>query len=183
MAYDAQVKLLELGVDEKGNPTAKPTAICYTIPFLKRIIEKFPDEHVYIFAYLYFMTNASPSNPYFNTSIYEREFTVLEDLECTFDIEDPLIVEAKKRLHVIYDLPSSKAYTVISEALNQIATQIISVGIMDWDPVKIKVLQESAKVFKDLKKQFDETRQDIVTQAAVEKTAKTRGNVKKAYDG
>lgn len=179
---DTQLTLIEY------NPVSKNVKLsvhCYNIPFLKRIVEKFtnPEEQIKIFSYLYYTTCESISNPYFNYSIYEREFKVLADMECDFDIEDPLIVIAKKKLSELYELPSSKAYVMISEMLNQMANQVHAFSMIDMDPAKAKSLRDMALGFSDLKKQFDQQRRDmIVEEKDGKRVARNRGGLKSAYD-
>jgi hypothetical protein len=179
---DTQIQLIQY---HKASGEMKLSDFCYSIPFLKRIVTKWPDpeEHMKIFQYLYFTTADSISNPYMNYSIYEREFKVLKDLECDFDIEDPLIVYAKERLTEMYELPSSKAYKVISELFNKIASNLIGVSPMGLDAAKIKSIQETAGKFKENKKLFDETRRDMVIEEGENKrAARNRGNISDAYD-
>lgn len=160
------------------------TEWCTILPFLKRIKVKYESdpELLKVFSYLYFMTCESPKNPYFNYSLLDREFRILKDLECNFDIEDELILKALERLTEMYTLPSSVAYMVIGESLHKIASNLKNASSLDMDQTMIKSIMTAAANFKDLKKAFDETRKDLIIEETTKKERRIRGDSKAAYD-
>ena len=49
------------------NEKIVPTEHCYTLSFLKNIMDEYPDEYLTIFSYLIYMTCPNEDlNPYFN---------------------------------------------------------------------------------------------------------------------
>jgi len=161
----------------------KLTEWCDLLPFLKKVRTTFKKDHMKVYSYLFFMTYPSPLNPYFNYSTYEKEFIILKDLECDFPIEHPVVIKALERLSEMYTLPSSTAYQVIAESLNKIASNIKNSMTMDMDSNTIKSVMTAASNFKDLKKTFDETRQDLIVEEKQQNLGpKVRGNSQIAYD-
>ncbi len=161
----------------------KLTEWCEVLPFLKRIKTKFKKDHLKVYSYIFFMTYPSPLNPYFNYSTYDKEFTILKDLECDFDIEDPIIIKAVERLTEMYTLPSSTAYQVIAESLVKIASNIKNSMSVEMDAGTIKSVMTAASSFKELKKTFDETRQDLIVEEKKQDLGpRTRGGSVTAYD-
>ena len=46
------------------------TEHCYTLPFLKKIKEEYPDTHMQVYQYLFYMTCPNPDmNPFFNAAL------------------------------------------------------------------------------------------------------------------
>ena len=121
-------------------------------------------------------------NPYFNISMYEREFEILKDLEFDVDIEHPVIIAALERLNKMYTLPSSDAYKSIAETLHKIALNLRNAPSLDMDAAAIKSVMTIAKEFKDVKKTFDESRRDMIIESKENKNPRQRGNVEVAYD-
>lgn len=176
-------KELNVRILDYVDDQVKLTEWCEMLPFLKRVKSRFKKDHMKVYSYLFFMTYPSPLNPYFNYSSYDKEFTILKDLECEFNIEDPVILHALERLEEMYTLPSSTAYQVIAESLNKIASNIKNSMTMDMDSTTIKSVMTAASTFKDLKKTFDETRHDLITEEKVEDLGpRNRGGSKSAYD-
>lgn len=175
---DVQIKIFKF---EDGQ--VKLTEHCELIPFLKRIKTHFKKDYMKVYSYLAYCCHESPANPYFNYSLYDREFKILEDLECTFDIEHNLILHAKTRLNEMYQMPSSLAYTLISETLSRIASECINSASLTLDPPAVKSIMDTAKSFRDLKKQFDESRKDLMIENETTPGPRNRGNITSAYDG
>ena len=53
-----------------SNGKVIPTEHCYTLKFLKVIIDKYPDTYLEVFQYLFYMTCPDPDiNPFFSSKI------------------------------------------------------------------------------------------------------------------
>ena len=89
------------------NDKVKPTEHCYTLKFLKDIMEAYPDNSLKIYTYLFYMTCPNPDvNPYFHMSELDKEEYILQDTQADFSTEDELIqiAEFKKSYYRLYSL-------------------------------------------------------------------------------
>lgn len=172
---------LQVEIFKFSNGEVSLTEHCELIPFLRRIKETFPDCFMKVYSYLYYKTCESTKNPYFNYSMFEREFKILKDLECDFDIEHPIILKAEERLIEMYTTASSLAYTTISETLFKVSSEIRNSVAVDLSPTVIKSILDTAKGFREIKKEFDENRKDVIIESRSVK-ARVRGGSKTSYD-
>ena len=61
-----------------------PTDHCYTLKFLKGIIDKYPDTYLTVFQYLFYMTCPDPDiNPFFNVIEVDKEEVILDEIDMT----------------------------------------------------------------------------------------------------
>ena len=80
------------------NGNVIPTEHCYTLKDLKAIIDKYPDNYVNAFAYVFYMTCPNPElNPFFDVVEHEKEELITKQINATFSTEDP---EKIGRAHV-----------------------------------------------------------------------------------
>lgn len=102
--------------------TVTPTNHCYTIEWLKVIIEKYPKEYNKIFAYLQYMCSWNPEdNPYLAMKEEDREETILKDIKGKFSTEDDLIQVALKNCKKLFELPTYRIWKAAKVALDNIA--------------------------------------------------------------
>jgi hypothetical protein len=181
MSHDLELNIELFKLNSEGKLVL--TAHCEVIPFLKKIRTTFKKEYLSVYAYVFYMTHESPLNPYFNYSQYEKEFKILEDLECSFDIEHPVVLKALERLREMYTLPSAMAYSTIAETLHKVASNIRNSSSIEMDQQSIKNIMTAAAGFKDLKKVFDESRRDLIIESKQAEVARVRGGAQKGYDG
>ena len=66
------VKLFDI-----SNNKVVPTEHCYTLKFLKAIMDKYPDTYLDVYMYLFYMTCPDPDlNPFFNVPEVDKEEVV-----------------------------------------------------------------------------------------------------------
>ena len=71
------------------NGKAVPTEHCYTLKFLKDIMEDYPDTYMQVYQYLFYMTCPNPDlNPFFNLPEHEKEDIIIEEIELEESTED-----------------------------------------------------------------------------------------------
>ena len=80
---------MEIRLFEIDGRVVRPTEHCYMISWLNCIIEHFPDDHLKVLAYVYYMSYTGPNNPYTNIVEEDREQKIMQSLEPEFDTEDP----------------------------------------------------------------------------------------------
>lgn len=97
-----------------SNGVIIPTEHCYTIKFLKDVMDEYPEDHMAIYAYLFYMTCPNEDlNPYFNMPEEDKEETILKDVNANFFCEDELIMEALKRCKELHESPTSDRKSVV----------------------------------------------------------------------
>jgi hypothetical protein len=58
-----------------------PTEHCYTSKTLKKIMDDYPDDHIKIYEYLFYMTCPNPDlNPFFHLVDSEKEDIIINEI-------------------------------------------------------------------------------------------------------
>ena len=58
-----------------------PTEHCYTLNFLKDLMDVYPDTYMQVYQYLFYMTCPNPDmNPFFNLPEHEKEDLIIEEV-------------------------------------------------------------------------------------------------------
>jgi hypothetical protein len=157
-----------------------PTEHCYTLEFLKCLMEEYPENYIKIYQYLFYMTCPDPSaNPFFNTTALEREKLVLSQIDCDFDPEDYMILQALEQCKKLYETPTVRAYNGISTMLDRLSKYMEDTPITAGRDGNITALLRSAKDFQDIRNSFKGVYQDLLEE---QNTKRTRGGRETAYD-
>jgi thioredoxin-related protein len=167
------IKLFEI----KGKAIV-PTEHCYMIKPFKKIIDEFPDNHIKVLAYIFYMTCRSEENPYFNRPQDGVEREILRDIGADFEIEHPTIVAAVQRGKVLYETPTVRAYEGISNMLEELANYMNTVTITDGRDGNIAAIVNAAKNFDSIRKSFKGVAKDLEE----EQSSRARGGTRVAYD-
>ena len=161
------------------NKQVTPSEHCYTLKFLKAIMDKYPKKHLKIYQYLFYKTCPIPDhNPYFHIVEEDKEEQILSQIQANFSPEDELIPEALKRCEQLYETPSSRAYDGIKQALDNIAKYMGSTQITDGKDGNIGQIRAMAKDFDDIRQSYKGTYKDLIE----EQQQKVRGDQNLAYD-
>jgi hypothetical protein len=62
------------------------------------------------------------------------------------------------------------------------ASECVNSASITLEPASIKAIMDMAKSFRDVKKQFDESRKDLVIENETIQGPRNRGNITSAYD-
>ena len=77
------------------NGVVVPTEHCYTLKSLKDIMDEYPEDHLKIYLYLFYMTCPNPDlNPFFHTPENDKEDIILSEIQAEFSTEDSEIYKA-----------------------------------------------------------------------------------------
>ena len=156
-----------------------PTEHCYVLDFLKKIMDNYPENHLKIYAYLFYMTCPYPDlNPYFNYPEAEKEEIILKDVDADFSGEDDFIPEAIQRCTELYETPTVRAYRGISKMLDRLAKYMEETPITHGRDGNINSLVAAAKNFEGIRNSFKGVYKDLQN----EQSARTRGGSSLAYD-
>lgn len=164
---------------EIENNTVVPTEHCYTIKWLKDIMDKYPDDFIQIYAYIFYMTCPSEENPYFNTREEDREEKVLESMDANFSTEDELILTGIEEALKLYETPSLRAYLGIKMAMDNIASYMSGTPITDGKDGNIGQIRQMAKDFDSIRQSFKGMAKDLEEE---QKNQHVRGGKNLAYD-
>ena len=152
---------------------------CYTLSFLKVIMENFPEDHLKIYTYLFYMTCPNPDlNPFFHFPEEEKEEVILKEIEAEFSVEDSLILHALNRCQSMYHTETSRAYHGIKRALDNIARYMSSTQITDGRDGNIAQIGRIAKDFDGIRQSYKGVYKDLMD----EQQSSVRGGQNLAYD-
>lgn len=100
-----------------------PSQACYLIPWLKKIMEDFPEDYLQVYAYVFFTTCPDGSiNPYVNVDEEDKEAIILSDLKpICFSLEHPTVLRALRGCMVLYETPTLRLWRGAKLMLDQIA--------------------------------------------------------------
>lgn len=161
------------------NSKVIPSEHCYTLKFLKDIMDNYPEEHLRIYAYLFYMTCPNPDlNPFFHYPDEEKESIILHEVDGDFSTEDDLIIVALKRCEQMYQTETSRAYYGIKKALDNIALYMSSTPITDGRDGNIAQIGRIAKDFDAIRQSYKGVYKDLME----EQQSSVRGGQNLAYD-
>jgi len=155
------------------------TEHCYTLEFLKGIKEEYPNTHMSIYQYLFYMTCPDPElNPFFNLPEIDKEDLIIEECKLEESIEDPKIRYALDMCFKLYETPTFRAYMGIKNALDNMATYMANTQITDGRDGNISQIRAVAKDFDAIRQSFKGAYKDLKD----EQQTSVRGGQGLAYD-
>lgn len=163
------------------NGNIVPTEHCYTIKWLKVIMDNYSDneEYLKVYAYLFYMTYPNPElNPYFNLVDSEKEETILDDIDADFSPEDPEIFGAVDKCREMFSTPTSRAYEGIKGMLDRLALHMKHTQITSGKDSNISQLVQAASKFDQIRQSYKGAFKDLKDELNVH----TRGGKQSAYD-
>jgi len=161
------------------NGAVIPTEHCYMLPFLKRIMDEYPDNYLIIYAYLFYMTCPNPDiNVYFNVPELDKEDMILSDLKSTFAPDEEPIVEALEHCYTMYDTASARAFRGIKTMLDKLAKYMEDTAITSGRDGNLPALISAAKNFDSIRSSFKGAYKDLLE----EQQSHVRGGAGLAYD-
>lgn len=162
-----------------ANGVVVPSEHCYTLKDLKAIMENFPDNHIDVYSYVFYMTCPNPElNPFFDVVEHEREELVMRQLNPTFTAEDAVIVRAIKLCQKLYETPTLRSYMGIKKMLDRLATYMETAPIESGRDGNITALVNTAAKFEDIRQSFKGAYKDLLE----EQQSTVRGGQNLAYD-
>jgi hypothetical protein len=155
------------------------TEHCYTLEFLKAIKEKYPDTHMSVYQYLFYMTCPDPEmNPFFNLPEHDKEDIIIDEVGLEESTEDSEIRYALDRCSQMYETPTFRAYMGIKKALDNMATYMANTQITDGRDGNISQIRAVAKDFDAIRQSFKGAYKDLKD----EQSTSVRGGQGLAYD-
>jgi hypothetical protein len=168
------IKLFDL-----QNGKVIPTEHCYTIGYLKDIMDEYPEDYISIYAFLFYMTCPNEDlNPYFNLKEDDKETTILQDVNANFTTEDSLIITALNNIKELFETPTSRAFRGIKIALDNMADVMSETKPTFGRDGSATALLRIAKDFDDVRQSYKGVYKDLQD----EQSTRTRGGGSLAYD-
>ena len=161
------------------NGVVVPTEHCYTLRTLKNIMEKYPDNHLKVYQYLFYMTCPNPDlNPFFYTPDLDKESLILDQIEADFSTEDEDIYIALQFCQRMFETPTSRAYKGIASMLDRLGRYMETTPITHGRDGNITALVNAAKNYEAIRASFKGAYKDLQE----EQSSRVRGGIGMAYD-
>lgn len=155
-----------------------PTEHCYTLKSLKAIMDRYPDSHMKIYQYLFYMTCPNPDiNPFFNLPSEDKEEIILKEVGADFSSESDLVPEALAFCKKLYETPTSRAFEGIKTTLDNLAKYMTNTQFTHGRDGSIGGLLSAAEKFQKIRESFKGAYSDHM-----EEQGRLRGNSAQAYD-
>ena len=145
-----------------------------TIPFLSKLVERFPDSKLKVLSYIHFSTFIDSDNPYGNMDEGTRQARLKRDFP-TVPHDDPDIKVAISRIEEMYETPADRLRVATQNSVDILAKNMITMAnnavLGDVKEFKgaVDVIRTAGDMAEALKQ--------------VTETAKTqKSNIKIAYD-
>jgi len=161
------------------NSKVVPTEHCYTLKFLKDIMEEYPETHLNVYQYLFYMTCPNPDlNPFFNLPEHEKEDLIVEEIQLEESVEDENIQRALIMCEKMYQTPTFRAYRGIKSMLDRLARYMETTQIEHGRDGNINSLVNAAAKFEQIRNSYKGAFNDMKQ----EQESSVRGGQGLAYD-
>lgn len=162
-----------------SNGTVVPSEHCYMLKDLKAVFDTYPDHHMDVFAYVFYMTCPNPDlNPFFDVVETDKETLILRQLNPLFSVEDPVVINAVKLCQQLYETPTLRSYMGIKKMLDKLATYMETAPIEAGRDGNIMALVNTAAKFENIRQSFKGAYKDLME----EQQSQVRGGQQLAYD-
>lgn len=162
-----------------SNGKVIPTEHCYTLKFLKNIMDGFPEEYLKIYQYLFYMTCPNPDlNPFFHFLESDKESVILDEIDAEFSTDDPVITIGLQLCKKMYETETSRAYYGIKTALDNMATFMATEKPTSGRDGSATALLRIAERFDQVRQSFKGVYKDLIE----EQQSSVRGGQNLAYD-
>lgn len=156
-----------------------PTEHCFTLKFLKSIMDEYPDTHLSVYMYIFYMTCPDPDlNPFFNVPETDKEELILDEIDMNESLECPKILYALDKCAQMYETPTFRAYKGIKTMIDNLAKYMENTQIEHGRDGNINSLVSAAKNFDAIRQSFKGAYNDMKD----EQKSSVRGGQGLAYD-
>jgi len=161
------------------NSKVVPTEHCYTLKFLKDIMDEYPETYLNVYQYLFYMTCPNPDlNPFFNLPEHEKEDLIVEEIQLEESVEDENIQRALIMCEKMYQTPTFRAYRGIKSMLDRLARYMETTQIEHGRDGNINSLVNAAAKFEQIRNSYKGAFNDMKQ----EQESSVRGGQGLAYD-
>jgi hypothetical protein len=162
-----------------SNGKVIPSEHCYTLKFLKDIMDEYPDDHLKIYSYLFYMTCPNPDmNPFFDIPETDKEEIILKEIDAEFSVEDDLVIVGLKMCERLYQTPTYRAYLGIKIFLDNMAKSMATEQLTFGRDGSSPALLRMAEKYDAVRQSFKGVYRDLME----EQQSSVRGGQNLAYD-
>lgn len=155
-----------------------PTEHCYTLKFLKNIMDYHPADYMKMYQYIFYMTCPDPDqNPFFDVPEEDKEDMVTKEVDVDFSKDDEYLVKAIETCKKLYQTPTYRAYQGIKIFLDKMAYSMTSESITFGRDGSSTALLRMAEKYDDVRQSFKGVYKDLI-----EEQKSVRGGQNLAYD-
>jgi hypothetical protein len=152
---------------------------CYTLKFLKTIMDEYEEEAIKVITYLFYMSCPNPDlNPFFDVPENDKEELILQEVDGDFSTEDELILHALKMCKQLYETPTYRAYMGMKSMLDRLGKYMETTEIEHGRDGNITALVNAASKFQQIRDGFKGAYRDLQE----EQQSTVRGGQNLAYD-
>lgn len=152
---------------------------CYTLKFLKDVMDKHPEEYLRIYMYLFYMTCPNPDmNPFFDVPETDKEELILKEVDADFSTDEPEIVHALEMCRKMYETPTYRAYLGIKIFLDNMARSLATEQLTFGRDGSSPALLRMAERYDEVRQSFKGVYRDLME----EQQSTVRGGQRLAYD-
>lgn len=156
-----------------------PSEHCYTLKFLKDVMDEYPGDYLRVYAYLFYMTCPNPDlNPFFDVPEQDKEDLILREVDAEFSTDDDVIRHAIEMCKKLYETPTYRAYMGIKTMLDRLARYMETTDIEHGRDGNITALVNAASKFEQIRQSFKGTLRDLEE----EQKSQVRGGQRLSYD-
>jgi len=156
-----------------------PSEHCYTLKFLKDIMDAYPNEYLQIYAYLFYMTCPNPDmNPFFDMPEEDKEGFILKEVDADFSLDDDKILRALTMCKKMYETPTYRAYEGIKIFLDNMAKSMKTESLTFGRDGSAPALLRMAEKYDGVRQSFKGVYRDLME----EQQSSVRGGQNLAYD-
>jgi len=161
------------------NGKVVPSEHCYSLTFLKDLMEEYPDTYLSVYTYLFYMTCPNPDmNPFFNLPESEKEDIIIEECGLEESPEDPKIRYSLDMCAKLYETPTYRAYKGIKSMLDRLARYMEVTAIEHGRDGNINSMVNAASKFEQIRQSY----KGAFTDMQEEQQSSVRGGAGLAYD-
>ena len=155
------------------------TEHCYALPFLKKVMDEYPDTHLDVYKYVFYMSCPNPDlNPFFNLPENEKEDIIIEEIGLQESVEDGTIRYALDMCKKLYETPTYRAYVGIKSMLDRLAKYMEVTAIEHGRDGNINSMVNAAAKFESIRQSYKGAFSDMKQ----EQESSVRGGAGLAYD-
>ena len=155
------------------------TEHCYALPFLKNIMDEYPDSYIKVYQYIFYLSCPDPDlNPFFNLPEHEKEDIIIDEIELEESPEDGKIRYALDMCKKLYETPTYRAYVGIKAMLDRLARYMEVTPIEHGRDGNMNSMINAAAKFENIRQSY----KGAYTDMKQEQESSVSGGAGLAYD-
>jgi len=156
-----------------------PSEHCYTLKFLKDIMDEYKEDYLQIYMYLFYMTCPNPDmNPFFDVPETDKEELILKEINADFSTDDAKIIYGLEMCRKMYETPTYRAFLGIKIFLDNMAKSLATEQLTFGRDGSSPALLRMAERYDEVRQSFKGVYRDLME----EQQSSVRGGQRLAYD-